>query len=116
MPMMRPKKRPKLIRTTPLLLIVTGFLVLYAGLIYLALHHLTNSTVFLCLLGAMILLPPLLTWLLLHAFSGSFQDVLRELDSPEEDEAPSAEAGGEAAGEQAPPSDGDGTPPQPNGG
>lgn len=87
--MSRSKKRPRLFRPFPTVLVVVALLAVYAGLIYLALRHYTNNAAFLCLLGAMVLLPPLLTGLLLRAFSGHFRAFWQEVEPPEEDDAAS---------------------------
>ena len=79
-------KPPKLIKTKYVWLLVIMAVAAYAGLIYLALNNIANSTVFMILLGAMVLLPSLIMLPVYNSITTHFDEIVKKLDEDGEDE------------------------------
>lgn len=79
-------KRPKLVKTKYVWLLVIVAVLAYAGLIYLALNNIANSKVFMILLGAMVLLPSLIMLPVYHSINSHFDEIVKKLDEDGMDE------------------------------
>lgn len=79
-------KRPKLVKGKYVVLLVVVAILAYAGLIYLALNNLANSTVFMILLGAMVLLPSLIMLPIYRFTTTHFDEIIKKIDQDGQEE------------------------------
>lgn len=79
-------KRPKLVKTKYVWLLVLVAVAAYAGLIYLALNNIANSTIFMILLGAMVLLPSIIMLPVYRSINSHFDEIMKILDEDGKDE------------------------------
>ncbi|MCQ2419226.1 MAG: hypothetical protein MJ085_05500 [Clostridia bacterium] len=79
-------KPPKLVKTKYVWLLVLVAVLAYAGLIYLALNNIANSTVFMILLGAMVLLPSLIILPVYRSITNHFDEIMKKIDEDGQDE------------------------------